>query len=242
MKKKIIIYGGSSYISRELIKCFEKDDVYFIIFCRKKDEVLKFFKDTKMDSQSFKIFEVDLLDLNSNIEIIEKFNKDIDGLIWIPGLTGDPILEFNNDKECEKNIKINFLHPMIIINKIVTKLEVNKNTYISVLTSVAGLRGRSKRLFYSSAKAGMIAYLSGLRQKLSNTNTRIITIIPGYMSTKSFNIDSPKFLVTSPKKAAQIIYKSIQSKKEIVYISNIWRFIMFFLNLIPEKIFKNLKF
>ena len=96
MKKKIIIYGGSSYISRELIKCFEKDDVYFIIFCRKKDEILKFFQDTKIDSKSFKIFEVDLLDLNSNIEIIEKFNKDIDGLIWISGLTGDPILEFNN--------------------------------------------------------------------------------------------------------------------------------------------------
>ena len=88
----------------------------------------------------------------------------------------------------------------------------------------------------------MISYLSGLRQKLSKTNTRVITIIPGYMSTKPFSINSPKFLITSPQKAAKIIYKSIYSNKEIVYISNVWRFIMYFINLIPEKIFKNLKF
>jgi len=242
MKKKIIIYGGSSNIARELIKFLKKDNVYFIIFCRKKDQVLEFFQDEKIDNESFEIFEVDLLNLSSNIDVVRKMKNDIEGLVWIAGSSGDPILEFNNDKECENNIKINFLHPIIIINKIISKLDVNKKTFVSVLTSVAGLRGRSKRLFYCSAKAGMISYLSGLRQKLSKTNTRVITIIPGYMSTKPFNINSPKFLITSPQKAAKIIYKSIYSNKEIVYISNVWRFIMYFINLIPEKIFKNLKF
>ena len=203
---------------------------------------MEFFQDEKIDNESFEIFEVDLLNLSSNIEVVRKMKNDIEGLVWIAGSSGDPILEFNNDKECENNIKINFLHPIIIINKIISKLDVNKKTFVSVLTSVAGLRGRSKRLFYCSAKAGMISYLSGLRQKFSKTNTRVITIIPGYMSTKPFNINSPKILITSPQNAAKIIYKSIYSNKEIVYISNVWRFIMYFINLIPEKIFKNLKF
>ena len=108
----------------------------------------------------------------------------------------------------QNNIKINFLHPIIIINKIISKLDVNKKTFVSVLTSVAGLRGRSKRLFYCSAKAGMISYLSGLRQKFSKTNTRVITIIPGYMSTKPFSINSPKFLITSPQKSLETLIKT----------------------------------
>ena len=80
MKKKIIIYGGSSNIARELIKFLKKDNVYFIIFCRKKDQVLEFFQDEKIDNESFEIFEVDLLNLSSNIEIVRKMKNDIEGL------------------------------------------------------------------------------------------------------------------------------------------------------------------
>ena len=62
------------------------------------------------------------------------------------------------------------------------------------------------------------------------------------MNTEKFNIKAPKFLVTSPSKAAKIIYKSIKNKKEIVYINFLWRIIFFILNLIPEKNFKKLNF
>ena len=65
------------------------------------------------------------------------------------------------------------------------------------------------------------------------------------MNTKSFEksgIKSPSFLLSSPEKSAKIIYNAIKSKKEIVYINFLWRIIMFCINLIPEKIFKKLKF
>ena len=68
------------------------------------------------------------------------------------------------------------------------------------------------------------------------------TIIPGYIDTERFNIKAPKYLITSPKRTAKIIYQSIKNKKEIVYIGFLWRLISFVLNLIPEKIFKKLNF
>ena len=98
---------------------------------------------------------------------------------------------------------------------------------------------------YSSAKAGFITYLSGLRQKLSNKNIHVLTVIPGYINTSTFQNSErkgPSFLITSPEKSAKLIYKAIKSKKEIVYISFIWRVIMFCINLIPEKLFKKYNF
>ena len=121
-------------------------------------------------------------------------------------------------------------------------MKTGKKSFVAVLTSVAGLRGRSKRLFYSSAKAGLIAYLSALRQKFNKKNMNVITVIPGYMSTKPFNIKASRFLISSPEKSAQIIYNAIKKKKEVVYINFFWRIIMFCINLIPEKIYKKLNF
>ena len=121
-------------------------------------------------------------------------------------------------------------------------MKTGKKSFVAVLTSVAGLRGRSKRLFYSSAKAGLIAYLSALRQKFNKKNINVITVIPGYMSTKPFNIKASPFLISSPEKSAQIIYNAIKKEKEIVYINFFWRIIMFCINLIPEKIYKKLNF
>ena len=122
---------------------------------------------------------------------------------------------------------------------------VDENSFIVALSSVAGLRGRSKRLFYSSAKSALISYLSALRQRLEKKKINVITVIPGYIKTRAFEKGgwkAPSFLISSPKKAAKIICKAISSKKEIVYINFIWSIIMLFILCIPEKIFKKLKF
>ena len=196
----------------------------------------------KLEHLKIKIFEADLLDLETNLSIIEKLENNICGLIWISGFTGNPDEEYLDSKKCEANLRVNFLNPVLLINKIVPKMKTGKKSFIAVFTSVAGLRGRSKRLFYSSAKSALIAYLSGLRQKLNKEQINILTVIPGYMRTKPFNIKAPSFLITSPEKSAQIVYNAIKKEKEIVYINFFWKIIMFCINLIPEKIYKKFNF
>ena len=238
----IIIYGGSSFISKELLKILSKDFNQFIIFCRKKSIIQQYIYEMKLENLEIKIFETDLLDLETNLSIIEKLENNISGLIWISGFTGNPDEEYLDSKKCEINLRVNFLNPVLLINKIVPKMKTGKKSFIAVFTSVAGLRGRSKRLFYSSAKSALIAYLSGLRQKLNREQINVLTVIPGYMRTKPFNSKAPSFLITSPEKSAQIVYNAIKREKEIVYINFFWKIIMFCINLLPEKIYKKLKF
>ena len=108
--KQIIIYGGSSDISKELIKILSNDYNQFIIFCRSKNIVEKYLNQMQLKHLKIKIFEVDLLDLESNFSIIEKLENNISGIIWIAGKSGEADEEFSDPKKCETNIRINFLN------------------------------------------------------------------------------------------------------------------------------------
>ena len=57
--------------------------------------------------------------------------------------------------------------------------------------------------------------------------------------TKDLNL--PPFLVDKPNDAANLIYDGILKKKDII-ISFKWRIVMFFVKILPERIFKKLKF
>ena len=64
----------------------------------------------------------------------------------------------------------------------------------------------------------------------------------GTVKTKmTTEIKQPKFLIDDPTDVAKLIYKGLSEKKEII-ISYKWRLITFFIKIIPEKIFKRLKF
>tara|TARA_B100000029_G_C17471389_1_gene922111 strand:+ start:96 stop:818 length:723 start_codon:yes stop_codon:yes gene_type:complete len=240
MKNKIVIYGGSSQISKFLFLEFYKDDCEFVIFCRNKRKVESHIETLKLDSSRFLVHCVDLEKLEDNLKIINEINYSINGVVWVAGSTGNPEKEIANPDSCKNNYNINLINPILIINQLIPK--ISDGGFISVITSVAGVRGRSKRLFYCSAKAGLINYLSGLRQMLHKRNILVNTVIPGYMSTDSFTENASKFLIVNPSKAAKIIYKSIKKKKEIVYVGLVWKIISFVIKLIPENIFKKLSF
>lgn len=240
MRNKIIIYGGSSLISKYLFFEFYKDDCEFIVFCRDKKKVTLHIESLKLDPSRFTIHNLSLEEIDKNFKIIDNLNYKIKGIIWIAGAVGNPNEEILNSELTKNNYYINLINPVLFIDYLIPKL--SDDGFISVVTSVAGLRGRSKRLFYGSAKAGLINYLSGLRQFLYKRGIFVNTVIPGYISTERFNIKTSKFLITSPNKTAKMIYQSIKNKNEIIYVGFLWRIISFILNLIPENIFKKLNF
>ncbi len=243
--KNIILYGGTSQISVNLIKLYINETEKIIIFCRSINKFKEMYSDYEDHINKIQIFEVNLEDLEKNLEIINKFNEDISGVFWISGFTGNAEIEYQDIAKAKNNLNINLIHPIIIINEISKKIIKNKNSFIVGLSSVAGIKGRKKQLFYSPAKSGLISYLSGLRQKLHEHKIHVMTVIPGYINTEPFkkmNINAPKFLVTEPDKAALIIRKSLIKKKEIIYINFLWNFIMKIINVMPEKIFKRFSF
>ena len=96
MNKKILIYGGSSLISLELIKIFLTEEYEFIIFCRNKNSFVNKLEKLGIDIEKFLIYQVDLYDLENNLKIIDQIKIELNGVIWVAGDTGDADEEFKN--------------------------------------------------------------------------------------------------------------------------------------------------
>ena len=239
--KKFFLHGGSSLISKFLIEKFQDDFDELYIFCRDIQKTKNIIEIKKYSNKNFFFFENNLENIEQTIQDLNKLPDDLSGIFWISGITGDADNEYNSRVSLEKNLNINFLNPVICISLLTKKIIKNNKSFICVFSSVAGLRGRKKRLYYSSAKSGLITFLSGLRQKFNN-EIKIFTVIPGYVSTNSFTERASKFLISTPKECAEIVHKNIKKNKEIIYVNFIWKIIMKIISLVPENIFKKFKF
>ena len=239
--RKIFLHGGSSLISKSLISKFKNDFDELHVFCRdikkaKNNLEIETYKDKK-----FIFYENDLNNLDLTLNHINDLPNDLKGVFWISGYTGDPDIEFNKIESAKQNLNINFTNVVLSLTKLVEKIEKKNDSFICVITSVSGLRGRKKRLYYAAAKGGLINFLSGLRQKLNN-KIKVFTVIPGYIFTNAFKEKTNKLLIVSVEDCSNLIYEGIKRNKHIIYVNTLWRIIMWFIILIPEKIFKKLKF
>jgi short-subunit dehydrogenase len=91
---------------------------------------------------------------------------------------------------------------------------------------------------YNATKAYQINYLEGLRQKAKNLKTNIIVtdVRPGFVDTDMAKGDG-QFWVSTVGKAARQIFKAINRKKKVAYITKRWAIIGAILKQMPSYIY-----
>ena len=126
------------------------------------------------------------------------------------------------------------------LGRAATLLEAQKSGRLAVITSVAGDRGRRANYLYGAAKAGVIAYLQGLRARLFPLGIPVIDLRPGPVDTPMTAGMKKGPLVCSAERAGRLAHTAIVRGRDIAYIPGFWRLIMTVLKLVPEGIFKRL--
>lgn len=113
-------------------------------------------------------------------------------------------------------------------------------SWIAVISSVAGERGRFSNYPYGAAKAGLTAYLSGLRAQLFPRGVHVLTVKPGLVKTRMIQNrpQARSFTVVLPERVAKDIDRAIRKRKNVVYSPGWWRFAAFCVRMIPEFFFK----
>jgi hypothetical protein len=119
--------------------------------------------------------------------------------------------------------------------------ERERHGVIGVISSVAGDRGRQSNYVYGSAKAGVTAFCQGLRQRLSKSGVRVVTIKPGIVDTPmTYGMNLPRLLLARPERVARDIVRALHRADGDIYTPFFWRFIMLGIRMLPEPIFKRL--
>lgn len=165
-----------------------------------------------------------------------------DVTICVFGYLGEQKLAETDWKECERIIRVNYTGAVSILNIVANAYAAQGKGIIVGISSVAGERGRQSNYFYGSAKAGFTAYLSGLRNRLFHDKVHVLTVQPGFVYTRmTENMPLPGLLTATPVYVADMVYKAILKKKNIIYVKWFWRWIMLIIKSIPEFMFKKLK-
>ena len=240
----MIILGSNSEVAQSFVeKVLEAGGKYstIFLFTSNKETTEKFAK--HIDVKYFQQSEIIELDLMKEIDYTKFDDITSDLLFCATGYLGEGTEEgLYDNKNTERIIDINYAKLVPVLNFFAEKMERQRSGNMIVLSSVAGDRGRQSNFIYGSAKAGLTAYLSGLRNYLYDKKVHVMTVKPGFMDTKmTEGLPLNPKLTATPKQAAESIFKAYKSQKNVAYVLPIWSIIMLIIKNIPEFIFKKLK-
>ena len=231
----ILVIGGNSDIGYATAKMFAQNKYNIHLVSRnisqleiKKKEIEDLYK------VECKITSLDILNKENVNRYFEEHLESPNIILIAVGY-----MEVD-EKNYEKIASINYLSPMIFIEKSLVKYKTQKklNTIIGI-SSVAGDRGKKTNPVYSSSKSAFSSYLDGLRQRLYLDGIHVITVKPGFVRTKmTENLKLPKILISNVNHVGNKIFKAYKSKKNTLYVPRYWSIIMFIYKMIPETIFK----
>lgn len=240
----MIVLGSNSDVAQAFVeKTLDSGEKYSTIYLVSSDAKTaeKFAKhlDVKYVQQT-KVINLDLLQ-SSDFSIFDEVESDL--VFCAIGYLGLSTAEgLYDERNTKKIIDVNYAKLIPVLNYFAQKMERQRSGTMVVLSSVAGERGRQSNFIYGSAKAGITAYLSGLRNYLNDKKVHILTVKPGFMETKmTEGLPLNPRLTATPKQAAQLIYKALKKKHNTIYVLPIWAIIMLIIRNIPEFIFKKLK-
>jgi len=238
----VLIVGASSDIAKAVAREYAKSGYDLYLAGRDIDRLKDFKRDVEVRTQrDVRLLELDILDFNSHKSFYDSLEPKPLGVISAVGYLGNQKVAQRDFEETKRIIDTNYTGVVSLFNIIANDFESRRSGFIVGISSVAGDRGRKSNYIYGSAKAGLSAYLSGLRNRLYESQVQVLTVKPGFVATKmTEGMDLPPKLTATPKEVAKDIFDAQQSGKDVIYTKWFWRYIMMIIRLIPEWKFKKM--
>jgi hypothetical protein len=179
----------------------------------------------------------------------EKISPKPCGLLVAFGTLGDHESAIRDASAAKWILDVNFTGAVSAITCAASDFERGKAKdgaapyFIAAISSVAGERGRRSNYLYGSAKAGLTAFLSGLRSRLQPLGIPVLTVIPGFVRTEmTSGVKLPPLVTAEADEVAKAIVSGVKKRRDTVWVRPVWRLIFLVLRHIPEPIFKRLSF
>jgi decaprenylphospho-beta-D-erythro-pentofuranosid-2-ulose 2-reductase len=242
-KPSVLILGARSDIARPLARLYAQGGYDVILAARRADSLAADADDICIRSgRAVTARDFDVLDTASHRQFLDTLGALPDTVISLIGLMM-PQAEAQNDfAAAEAMMRTNYVGLVSILGEIANRMEQRGSGTIIGVSSVAGDRGRATNYIYGSAKAGFTAFLSGLRNRLYGKGVTVITVKPGFIRTgMTEGMKLPAALTAAPDEVARAIRAAHRKKRLVVFHRPVWRFIMFVITGIPERIFVRLK-
>lgn len=244
--KSVVILGATSGVARSIARRFGALGYTVGLAGRDREELEILAADVRARcAVACSILPFDATAFETHADFLDQcaqvFGELPGGVVLCFGYMADQALAQKDFEVARRTIDTNLTGAISILERFAAAYEARGNGFIAALTSVAGDRGRKMNYIYGAAKAGLTAYLQGLRNRLHASGVRVTTIKPGFMDTPmTYGMSLPGPLVASPEAAAKAMVDKITRGKDSIYVPFFWRYIMWIIKSIPERQFKKM--
>jgi short-subunit dehydrogenase len=237
MSKTILIIGATSSLAEAICQTLAKRGHALILCGRDEDALTLLASDLAVRFKTpAKIIASDFLSADFSPEKLMVEAGECDEIIIAVGDMGNG--EAFDAANLAYTAYINYTLPAQIV--LAAAEQVKPPGGIVIISSIAGDRGRQSNIAYGSAKAGLTAFASGLRNRLHKKGVHVMTVKPGFTDTPmTWGMKSP--LIASREYVARKIVAAMERKEDEIYVPFFWYGIMLIIRHIPEAIFKRMK-
>ena len=242
--RKILVLGATSGIAEATCRIWASQGASLFLVARNAEKLTAVATDLRTRGASFVDTAVaDLDDTEQHPALLAHAVNSLTGLdvaYLAHGVLGDQTQAEQDFHTAAHILHTNLMAPVSLLTWLANFFVQRRAGTIAVLSSVAGDRGRKSNYVYGSSKAGLSAFLAGLRNRVDREGVTVLTIKPGPTKTAmTAGMKGSEKFADVDSVAASIV-KAIDARVDNLYVPFQWQPIMFVIRHIPERVFKKL--
>ncbi|QMV20274.1 SDR family oxidoreductase [Granulicella sp. 5B5] len=242
--RRILVLGATSGIAEATCRLWAARGDHLFLVARNADRLHVVAADMRVRGAGYVDTAVaDLDDTTKHAELLAHAVNSLAGLdlVFVAlGVLGDARESERDFAEANRILQTNFVSVVSLLTWLGNYCAQRHHGTLAVLSSVAGDRGRKSNYVYGSSKAGLSAFVAGLRNRIDREGVRVITIKPGPVKTAMTAGMDIKSGMADVDDVAATLVKVIDKGSDVVYVPGKWRIIMAIIRAVPEFLFKKL--
>ncbi len=242
--ERAVVFGATSAIAQQAIRLLAARGAELVLVGRNPSRLEAVAADARVRGARAVAAEVaDLDDRERHGPLLDeafRILRRVDLVLVAQGvLAGSDACEAS-PATAERVLVSGLVGPALLLQEAGLRLAAQGGGALVALSSVAGDRGRQSNYAYGAAKAGLTAFLSGLRNRLHRRGVRVVTVKPGFVDTPMTAGVEKNALFVPPAVVARSILRAVDRRRDVVYVPGFWRWIMLAVRSVPEPLFKRL--
>ena len=200
--KTILITGSNRGIGLELVKESLSKNFSVIGTFRNKENSQELFQ---LNSNNIKLFEMDVVDEKSVLDVSKNIHKPIDYLICNAGINNGYGSIFDQDHTHEKMLEVLNVNVIgsILTVKHFSKI-LNKDAKIFLISSIMGVQNHSgsSATIYRASKAAVNNIMISISEEFKSKKITVASFHPGWVRT---DMGGPNATLSTKESASSLI-------------------------------------
>lgn len=137
-------------------------------------------------------------------------------------------------------LRVNVVGAGSLLLHALRRLEAQGRGALIVLSSVAAERPRASNAVYGAAKSALDALGQGLADATAGSGVRVLTVRPGFVTTRMTAGLDPAPLSTTPQAVAEATIAALGGRAHTIWVPGTLRWMFMILRHLPRPIFRRL--